>query len=271
MRLAVSNVAWDTGEDDAVLMILKRYAVVGLEVAPTKVWEHPADVPETAATAYRRWWEERHIEIVAMQSLLFGQEDLELFNGPQARTRMFEYLTAIVRLGGWLGARALVFGSPKSRVLHGMDRAQALEVAVEFFGRLADVAARHGTTICLEANPADYGSEFAQTTTEAIDVVRRVGRPGFGLQLDTGSLALTGEADDGTIERAFGLIRHVHVSEPHLCHIDAATVDHRPIAAALKRLGYDGWVSLEMRSRVRPSNAAALEAALGHVADLYGG
>jgi D-psicose/D-tagatose/L-ribulose 3-epimerase len=271
MRLAVSNVAWDAGEDDAVLSIMKRYAVVGLEVAPTKIWDHPVDVTEVVATAYRRRWEQQQIEIVAMQSLLFGQEGLELFNGPHARTRMFEYLTVIVRLAAWLGARALVFGSPQSRALHGMDRGQALEVAVEFFRRLADVAEQHGTSVCLEANPADYGSEFAQTTGEALDVVRHVGRPGFRLQLDTGSLSLTGEADDCTIERAFAFIGHVHVSEPHLRPIDTGTVDHRPIAAALKRLGYDGWVSLEMRSRARPSNAASLEAALGHVASLYGG
>lgn len=270
MKLAVSNVAWDAGEDADALAIMRQYAVAGLEVAPTKIWDHPAGVTETVATAYRRWWEDQQIEIVAMQSLLFGQQGLELFNGPQARAQMFEYLTIIVRLSAWLGARALVFGSPQSRVLHGMDRGQAVEVAVEFFRRLADVAEQHGTTICLEANPADYGSEFAQTTAEAIDVVREVSRRGFRLQLDTGSLTLTGEADDRTIERAFGFIGHVHVSEPHLRPIDAATVDHRPIAAALKRLGYDGWASLEMRSRARPSNLATLEAALGHVANLYG-
>ena len=271
MRLAVSNVAWDAGEEDAVLAVMKRYAVGGLEVAPTKIWDHPASVTEPTATAYRRRWEDREIEIVAMQSLLFGQQGLELFNSAQARTQMFEYLAVIVRLASWLGARALVFGSPQARVLHGMDRAHAIDVVVEFFRRLADVASRHGTAICLEANPADYGSEFAQTTTEAIDVVEQVDRPGFRLQLDTGSLSLTGESDDRTIERAFGFIGHVHVSEPHLRPIDAATVDHRPIAAALKRLGYEGWVSLEMRSCARPSNAAALDAALGHVANLYGG
>lgn len=270
MRLAVSNVAWDAGEDDAIVTILKRHRVAGVEVAPTKVWNHPTQIAEPDVTAYRRWWEERDLEIVALQSLLFGQQGFELFSGPQVRARMFDHLTSIIRLGGWLGARALVFGSPASRVLHGMDRSQALEVAAEFFGRLADVAERHGTTICLEANPAVYGSEFAQTTAEAIDVVRRVGRPGFALQLDTGSLALTGETDDRTIEQAFELIGHVHVSEPHLAPIGAATVDHQPIAATLKRLGYDGWVSLEMRSRARSSNADALDAALGHVAGLYG-
>ena len=144
-------------------------------------------------------------------------------------------------------------------------------MAVEFFRRLADVAARHGTAICLEAIPAVYGSEFAQTTVEAIEVVEQVDRPGFRVQLDTGSLSLTGESTDRTIERAFGFIGHVHVSEPHLRPIDTATVDHPPIAAALKRLGYDGWVSLEMRSGARPSNTATLDAALGQVANLYGG
>ena len=270
MRLAVSNVAWDTGEDDAIVTIFKRYGVAGVEVAPTKVWTHPTQIPETDVTAYRRWWEERGIQVVALQSLLFGQQGLELFNGPQVRERMFEHLTGIIRLGGWLGARALVFGSPTSRVLHGMDPSEALDVAVDFFGRLAGVAEQHRTTICLEANPVVYGSEFAQTTAEALDVVRRVGRPGFALQLDTGSLTLTGETDDRTIERAFEFIAHVHVSEPNLAPIDPATVDHQPIAATLKRLGYNGWVSLEMRSRARPSNAEALEAALDRVAGLYG-
>ena len=271
MRLAVSNVAWDVGEDDAILEIMRGYSVTGLEVAPTKIWDQPAGVTEQTAAAYRRRWEERGIEIVAMQSLLFGQQGLELFNAAQARSRMFEYLSTIVRLASWLGARALVFGSPQSRALHGMDRVHALDVAVEFFRRLADVATRHGTAICLEANPADYGSEFAQTTAEAIDVVQKVDRPGFRLQLDTGSLSLTRESDARTIERAFGFIGHVHVSEPHLRPLDAATVNHGPIAAALRRLGYDGWVSLEMRSRARPSNAAALDAALSHVANLYAG
>ena len=270
MRLAVSNVAWDAGEDDGIVTVLKRYGVTGVEVAPTKVWNHPAEMPETDVAAYRRWWEERGIEVVALQSLLFGTQGLELFNGPRVRARMFEHLTRIIRLAGWLGARALVFGSPTSRALHGMDRTQAVEIAVEFFGRLADEAHRYGTSVCLEANPAIYGSEFAQTTAEAIEVVRRVGRPGFALQLDTGSLALTGETDDRTIERAFEFIGHVHVSEPHLAPVGAATVDHQPIAAALKRLGYGGWVSLEMRSRARPSNAETLDAALGHVAGLYG-
>jgi sugar phosphate isomerase/epimerase len=269
MKLAVSNIAWDAGEDAAIAEVLARHAVRGLEVAPTKVWERPAEVGAAAVERYRRRWRERGIEIVAMQSLLFGQPDLELFNGPEARQRTLAYLSAIIRLGGWLGARALVFGSPKSRALHGMSRVEALEVAVEFFARVAEVAARHGTTVCLEPNPAAYGCEFAQTTAEALDVVRRVDRPGFGLQLDTGSLAMAGEVESGIVADALPWIRHVHVSEPQLGAVGSAATDHRRIAEALARLGYGGWLSIEMRSGQGVSNAQAVDEALRYVRDVY--
>ena len=78
-------------------------------------------------------------------------------------------------------------------------------------------------------------------------------RPGFRVQLDTGSLSLTGESTDRTIERAFGFIGHVHVSEPHLRPIE--TVNGGPPAdcRGSEASGIDGWVSLEMRSGARPS------------------
>jgi sugar phosphate isomerase/epimerase len=47
------------------------------------------------------------------------------------------------------------------------------------------------------------------------------------------------------VERHFGLIRHVHVNEMDGRHCGTGDYDFKPVLAALRRLGYQGWVSLE--------------------------
>jgi hypothetical protein len=44
-RLAISNIAWDPSEDDAVAAVLHRHGVTGVEIAPTKWRDRPLDAP----------------------------------------------------------------------------------------------------------------------------------------------------------------------------------------------------------------------------------
>ena len=44
-RLAVSNIAWEPHEDDAVAEVLRREGVTGVEIAPTKWRPTPYDAP----------------------------------------------------------------------------------------------------------------------------------------------------------------------------------------------------------------------------------
>ena len=47
-------------------------------------------------------------------------------------------------LGGWLGARALVFGSPRNRSVGGVAPEQVNAIAMPFFRRLGAIARLHG-------------------------------------------------------------------------------------------------------------------------------
>jgi D-psicose/D-tagatose/L-ribulose 3-epimerase len=47
------------------------------------------------------------------------------------------------------------------------------------------------------------------------------------------------------VERYFDVIRHVHVNEMDGRHCGRGDYDFKPVLATLKRLGYNGWVSLE--------------------------
>ena len=265
MKLAISNIAWERHEDEAVASVMKRLGVTGVEIAPTKVWPSPLTASEADALAYRRWWEDRGIRIVAMQSLLFGRPDLVIFGDEYVRAETFEYLAGMIRLGGWLGARALVFGSPKNRQVGGLPEEEVDRIAVPFFRGLGDLAASCGTCLCIEPNPTAYACDFLTTSGDALAFVERVGNDGVGLHLDVAGMTLSGEPVDRAIARAAGAIRHFHASEAFLDAIGAGTVDHARFSAALAGVPYRNWVSIEMRGGNDGRNVARVETALASV------
>jgi len=269
MNLAVSNIAWPPALDDEMSAVFARCGVRGLEVAPTKIWPDPLAATPAAVDGYRLSWERRGIPIVAAQALLFGRPDLTLFESPSVRGATANYLAAIIRLCADLGARSLVFGSPKNRRIGTMPREQALDIAVDFFGGLAGVAHAHGTTVVLEANPEAYGGDFITRTDEALAIVRRVDHPGLRLHLDTGCATLAGEEAGAVVRSGLGLIGHFHVSEPGLAAIGAGGAPHADFAAALQAVGYDRWLSIEMREPALDP-VGTVEAAIGHTASIYG-
>ena len=77
--------------------------------------------PRSDIAEYRRSWEDRGLQIVSLQSLLFGRSDLQLFGDDGVRAALADYLRRVIDFGAPLGAHALVFGSPKNRLRGALD------------------------------------------------------------------------------------------------------------------------------------------------------
>lgn len=270
MKIAISNIAWEPAENEAVAQIMQEFSVSSLEVAPTKLWEKPQDATFQQIQGAKDWWLKRNIHIVSAQSLLYGHPELELFASKENRNQTFEYLSKIVRALGELGARRLVFGSPKNRLLRTLSVKEAMDVATDFFHRLGQVAEEAGTCVVLEPNPAQYGCDFIRTTKEGIELVKQVNHPGFMLHLDAAAMTLNQEPYAETIEMSFPWLKHFHASEPNLELVGAGTTDHPHIAQILKSLGYAGVVSIEMRGGLLSPNTKAVEIALHVITSIYG-
>lgn len=270
MKLAVSNIAWPREQDEAVADLLGRYGIAGIEVAPTKLFPMPLAATDAEIDSAREFWTRHDIAIVAAQALLFGKPELTIFESADVRERTLEYLNGIARLCARIGAGALVFGSPKNRRIGSMPQVEADRIAVEFFTRLGDVAATAGTCIALEANPPVYGADYITTAAEAIEVVERVNHTGFRLHLDTGCMLLAGDSISDSFSRGTRFLRHFHVSAPNLDPPHTASgIDHAAIASELRRSGYGGWVSLEMRES-QPFEITAFAECLEWYALQYG-
>lgn len=252
MKLAVSNIAWNADQDDTIGALLVKHGIAAVEIAPTKYFAAPCHPTDSEIERCRQAWLHRGLSIVACQSLLFQMPQLNLLGGttsnaPQVQHDTINYLGEIMRLGAQLGATRFVFGSPKNRDRAGLDDATTHARAVAAFTELAQRAAALDVVFCIEPNPTQYQCNFLTTAAEALTMVEEVDHPGLGLHLDTGIMLLNGEDPAAAIESGFAWLRHFHLSEPNLMPVGQGGVDHASIYAVLKRLNYQGYVSVEMR------------------------
>jgi D-psicose/D-tagatose/L-ribulose 3-epimerase len=263
MKVAISNIAWSIEEEPAIAALMQRLGVAGVEVAPSKIGPQPVELAEDELRRYRASWNDRGIDIVAMQALLFGVEGLAIFASESARKKMGDYLARILHIGGVLGAKALVFGSPKNRLVGALSPREIEAIAVPFFREMGAIAADNDTCLCIEPNPRAYGADWITTAKEAEAFVERVDRPGFGLHLDAGALHMQNEGP-AEIRVAGNRIRHFHASEPQLAPLQPGSrVPHEQYAATLRAIGYPRWVSVEMRQVPgQTSSLATVETAL---------
>ena len=266
MKLACSALAWLNADDVEAAAVLAASGLAAVELVPTRYWKALDRVSPEEAAGVRDWWREHGMRIVALQSVLHGRPDLVLFGSDDTRDAMSQYLVAACRVASILGAAAVVFGAPSNRRRGAVAAADAERIAIPFFREVGARAFDLGTCLCIEPNPAEYGTDFLNTTAAAAVLVRSVDHPGIRLQLDAGALALAGDDVRREVTDHIALVGHVHASEPHLVPLAAAGPVHPALSAALRMSGYRGHVSLEMA----PASAAALQSGLAVLRAMYG-
>jgi sugar phosphate isomerase/epimerase len=272
MKLSVSNIAWEPQEDDQVAELLRSAGVAAIEIAPTKYWPAPCAPTPASIQEVRGRWADRGLQIVGLQSLLFGCPQLSIFGDADVRRATSDYLGVILEIAHGLGATALVFGSPKNRDRKGRAFTQAIAEAAEFFRPLARRATDFGCAIAFEPNPTEYGCNFCTTVEESIRLLEAIYDPGFRLNLDVGIMHLNREPIEETVRRALPWTAHVHISEPNLATIGTGGVPHNIAGQSLRSAGWQGYVSIEMRSQTGGrSNLPAIGQALGVVREHYSG
>ncbi len=263
MRVAISNIAWDPPEDEAVAGILERMSIDAIDVAPGKYFPQPSQATDADIARVKKWWLDRGIRITGMQALLFGTTGLNVFGAPASQDALLQHLTAVCRIGAGLDGTRLVFGSPKNRDRTGLSDEETLKVAVPFFRRLGDVAQSFGVLICLEPNPVRYGANFMTTTTETARVVERVDHPAIKMQLDTGALTINGEDPVAVLEDCASLVAHVHASEPDLVPLGDGGGAHAQLGDAVAKYLPNHVVTVEMVATKNEPHPQSIERALG--------
>jgi len=270
VKLAFSSLAWSSPDDRAVAEILRSNGFTGVELAPTKLWPDLSRVKASDVARCRNFWNDEGLPIVALQAILYGRDDLQLFGAPRSRSDLESFLLSVMDLSASLGAAVVVLGAPGNRKKGDLTPDEANDMAVPVLRRLGESAAAKRVTLCIEPNPAEYGCDWILSAAEGRELVERVGSPGFKLHLDAGTLALSSSNALADIDDSMGVLQHFHVSEPRLVEIGEGGADHPTIAGALEKSGYTGWCSVEMRELTGDPELSGIARAAVFARDVYG-
>lgn len=127
--------------------------------------------------------------------------------------------------------------------------------AAEVHRRAAEIAAQHDMTLAVE--PLNrFEAYFLNTLADAADYVRRVDHPNFGAMYDTFHANIEERDPVGCLNAHLGVVRHVHISENDRGTPGRGHIPWAETLQALRRGGYDGWLTIEAFGRALPELAA---------------
>lgn len=283
MKLAVSNIAWPVTERQAAYALLQARGIRGLEIAPPLLLpssRNPFEPTDKEIASALDEVKAANLELVSMQSLLYGVQGALLFDGREALTLFRQGLHRAIALAGNLSIPNLVFGSPRQRNIPShipYDTAEA--IALDVFRELGDAARSAGTCLGIEFNPAAYGTNFLNDLPQAQAFVEKVDHPAVRLIFDVGAVHMNDQFGqvEAFAEQAMDRINHVHISEPHLAPAPAEPKQAARVLSAMTGMGYAGWFSIEMQAardgalNELERSIAKLQLAAGMVGDLENG
>jgi sugar phosphate isomerase/epimerase len=234
----------------------------GIEIAPFTIADSVSEISSGERQKIRDVAARNKIEIAGIHWVLvtknLGSAGASPYhvNHPDAsiRERTARYFVELVDFCADVGGKVMVVGSPKQRnILPGVSHDQAWDWATETFRDAAKRAEERSVTICFEPL-STAETNFVNTAAEAIRFAQQFNSPNFKIILDV--KAMCGEAESSGTRWNVSLPKIIRKSWPHFAHFHAndknlkgpgfGEVDFKPIVQALKKVGYDGFVSVEV-------------------------
>ena len=247
MRFAICNEIFKGWGLEATMTYATQAGYDALEIAPFTIANYVTDISAAERRKIREASNRSGLAISGIHWVLAQAEGMYLNHADKdVRERTATYLCELVDFCADIGGQTIVAGSPKQRnVLAGTSPEQAWEWARETFERAVQQALKRGVTICLEPlSPAE--TNFINTAAEAIRFVKQFESPRMKIILDVKAMSSESKPIPQIIAESWPHFAYFHANDKNLKGPGFGEVDFKPIAAALKQTGYDGYVSVEV-------------------------
>jgi D-psicose/D-tagatose/L-ribulose 3-epimerase len=174
--------------------------------------------------------------------------DRDLRGAPDAQKNGLEYMIKLIDQMVILDCPSLigpVYSSVgRADAVPASEYKQQWKTVVGHLKTLAKHAQKHGRQVCLE--PLNrFETDFINTCDQGLKMIKDVGSPALKLHLDTFHMNIEEKDQGAAIRKAGKALGHFHA-----CGSDRGTpgndhIDWKPIAAALKAIGYKQDVVIE--------------------------
>lgn len=259
MKFAICNETFydakrpDEWPQERIFDFVAQCGYDGVEIAPFTIDPDVTRIPAARRGELRRAAEKSGIAICGLHWILSKTEGGFNLSSADAdvRRRTSAYLGELARLCAELGGDVMILGSPMQRnrpdtAVNCMSMVEAHCNAVEVLQGAVPVLEETGVTLAIEPL-STWETNFILTADDAIRLARSVGSPRVRMMLDCKAMWAT-EPDPipDVIRRVRDWFVHFHANDPNLQGPGFGRLDFAPILAALKEVGFDRWVSVEV-------------------------
>lgn len=157
-----------------------------------------------------------------------------------------------------LGASCITT-EPGGPVESGASWQAALRTFVEEIKPVAEHAEKEGVLLLVEPEPG----LLIETAEQFEEFMRHIDSPAVALNFDIGHSFCVGDDPPTAIRRLAKWLRHVHLEDIAATRVHAhlipgeGVIDFAATIAALREVGYDGWVTVELYPYVADPDGAA--------------
>ncbi|MCX7047517.1 MAG: sugar phosphate isomerase/epimerase [Candidatus Sumerlaeota bacterium] len=249
MKFALCNEMFENRTIAQICPIAAKLGYQGLELAPYTLAATAKDVTAAQRAEIRKAIQDSGLQTVGLHWLLAkttGYHITTLNDAVFKQTK--DYFNVLIDLCHDLNGSVMVIGSPKQRSLaDGQTYQGAWKRSVELFRGACDKAKAAGITLCIEPL-AKIETDFINTVAEGVKMMREINHPAFKVHLDVKAMSCEGKPSIPEIIRSVKAedIGHFHVNDPNLYGPGMGDVDYGPIATAIKEVGWNKWLSVEV-------------------------
>jgi sugar phosphate isomerase/epimerase len=247
IKYSICNETFGDWPQERVFRFAAECGYGGVEIAPFTLATYVTDIPSKRREELRKQAREAGVQIVGLHWLLSKTEGFHLTSPDAAvRRKTAQYLGELARFCADLGGRVMVFGSPPQRNLPpGVSPEEGTRYAIEVLQAAMPVLKQHDVVLALEPlGPKE--TNFMSTAAETLEVARQVDSPNCRMLLDCKAMATEPMPIPELIHKCRQWMVHFHANDPNLRGPGMGTLDFVPILAALKEVGYGGWISVEV-------------------------
>jgi len=240
MKFGVNTFIWTARFDHSHLALLPEIKQAGFDgvelplIDPTQV--NAADIRPALA--------DNGLECTFCSVIPGGMSAISDDAGVRRAT--LEHMKTCIKVAVEAGGRLIVgpLYSPVGYLPGRRRNADEWNRAVEFYQSLGDTLASHQVAIAIE--PLNrFETHFLNTAEDAVALCDQIGSPWVGMLFDTFHANIEEKDVAAALRKTARHLRHVHTCENDRGTPGTGHVDWTGVFAALREMGYDGWLTIE--------------------------